>query len=150
MSEWMDRFLGKQEHRRGQREADTMLLAVAISATPEMTTDLIKQLEEDLKQYTLATGNQIRFERTPTGAVIVRDGTFPAFSLHIDRDQRGQPVVHCKRIITQSSNSGSVPVSFDIQIIAKGQDDFWYRFQGEDQAREAMSESLLTPLLSRL
>jgi|SRR5438128_1124523 len=87
---------------------------------------------------------------TQTWVEVKHDGSFPSLFLEI-RLAEAQAHLDCIRSQKKNSSASDRREEKTIPIIAKGQDAFFYRIDGEDVASEDEASSrLLKPLLESL
>jgi hypothetical protein len=150
----IDRFVDTKRTRDEQLRQEVSLLDLAKSVTPQMFSDLAKQLDADLKKL-LAAGEIVKVEmetdpRLDGYFTAILDGRYPTFFLRLEPDGGRQPIIHVTQSSQASPHGSSTPKHSQIEIIAKGQGQYFYRIGGNDEIRERAADVLIAPLLSVL
>jgi len=151
MFDWMDDFLTNKNRREKQHDDDMALLGLAKSATPLMFNRLGQRLIEDTKRFTTATRKQLDVgfrPLFPNGPEFVcgRDNRLPHVLLRLEKDFDNNPIIH-GTLSTKSFDSQEEMKQFDIHIIARGQDQIFYRLNGRECSEGEISKNVLGPLL---
>jgi len=150
---WMEKLLADRENKRRDSERSSQLSSMATNATPDMLSRLSAQVAADTKKYAESTGDaSISCETIPAAyadGFQVDRRALPTFSLNVGIDTSGIRYRETRR--TSSSSPQAVSREGTILIMARGQDELYYRIEGKDYGCESeVSEYFLRPLLSLL
>jgi len=103
--------------------------------------------------YSDKIGESIKTEPKQVASVgsvftLQRNARYPMFELRLEKEPEGSPIIHCLTKLALSGDSGTEQELIDIQIIAKGQDQFFYRVAGIDRDKAETSKIVLGPFLN--
>lgn len=145
--DWMDDFLNERDARRGDSQHQAQLHNLALERTADMFRRLHDRIKGDIDKYTARTGHRVTFSSKGTYCE-VQTHEFPSIFLRLDLIHGG---IQVRTSIRESSGAQNEPAESIIEIIAKGQDQIYFRLAGENLARESqVSARLLKPLLALL
>jgi hypothetical protein len=149
-SSWVDELLGELDAKKQQQDYDSDLARAAIVATPEMFRRLRDQVGKDCYRYNERRHGNLEFIPQEYG-FIVRHSPFPSFELTASAQHGSSGTIPYTGHRKNSSSAHEEKIEGNITVIAKGQDQFYYRLDGTDYASErAVSRELLRNLLAAL
>ena len=146
--DWMADLLTQTEARRANARLQAHMHQVATEKTGEMLAKLRERMKSDIERYAAGTGHSLTFTAQEEQSFEVRGDEFPAVFIRLEA---GSAAIKVRTSVKKSATANERFSDLTIEIIAKAQDNLYYRIKGDDFRDVGdVSETLLSPLLSRL
>jgi hypothetical protein len=143
--DWMKDFITEKKAQRDTELRKAELERLAAPMAPQLYRRLCSQLESDVSEYNGSGHSLLECALFPSGSFEVKHPRYPAFWLQLSLE--GATITYMVRqklsdSATEVADEGTIPIG------TNGQDDYFYRVNGENilDASE-VSERLLRPLL---
>jgi hypothetical protein len=148
-----DDFMNERKRGETQQNTDSQMLRLAASKTPVLFRSLVDQLDSYIQRYTSEGRRVVRISpnyENGTAEVSSSDMRWPSIFLKLERNMDGQPIVHVAQTIKRTDSASNISNSWDIEVIAKGQEQYFWSLRGELMDHAKCASALLIPLLRAL